>query len=230
MVAQGMMDMSVILYVALVSGSAATGYRAQVPDLAGCEAEGRDMGELLVNARAALTRSLEALAGAGEAWPAPTPLEAIAAPPGVLAIPVDVSVDDPPIRVNISLGERLVRRLDEAAEARGMTRSGFIAQAVRVSLGERGPGLGEFDAANRRLQDELSALGRKITDSIGPDSPFSRRMADLDDKVYEGVRRAADSVSAAMARRRETYRAQTGQAEPAQAEPGADRPAAPSGQ
>ena len=207
--------MSVVLYVALVSGSAADGYEARFPDVAGCEAQGRDMGELLVNARGALTRSLKALAGAGEAWPAPTPLEAIAAPPGVLAIPVDVSVDDPPIRVNVSLGERLVQRLDAAAQARGMTRSGFIAQAVRVSLGERGPGLGEFDAANRRLQEELSVLGRRITESIGPDSAFSRRMAELDDKVYEGVRRAADSVSAAMTRRRETFRAGTGEAQPA---------------
>jgi len=106
-----------------------------------------------------------------------------------------------------------------------MTRSGFIAQAVRVSLGERGPAAGEFDAANRRLQEELSALGRKITESIGPESPFSRRMADLDDKVYEGVRRAADSVSAAMSRRREAYRAATAQAEAGgETAPGAAEP------
>ena len=220
--------MSVVLYVALVSGSAADGYRARFPDVAGCEAEGRDMGELLVNARGALTRGLEALAGAGEAWPAPTPLEAITPPPGDLAIPVDVSVDDPPIRVNISLGERLVQRLDAAAEARGMTRSGFIAQAVRVSLGERAPGAGEFDAANRRLAEELSGLGRRLNESLGPDSAFSRRMAELDDRVYEGVRRAADSVSAALARRRETYRAQTGQAGAGEAHPGeAPHPHAP---
>ncbi|HXA40955.1 MAG TPA: type II toxin-antitoxin system HicB family antitoxin [Phenylobacterium sp.] len=217
--------MSIVLFVALVSGSASSGYRARFPDLPDCEAEGRDLGELLVNARAALTRGLDAMAGAGEAWPTPTPLEEIAAPPGVLAIPIDVSVDDPPIRVNISLGERLVQRLDAAAEARGMTRSGFIAQAVRVSLGERGPAAGEFDAANRRLQEELSALGRKITESIGPESPFSRRMADLDDKVYEGVRRAADSVSAAMSRRREAYRAATAQAEAGgETAPGAAEP------
>jgi predicted RNase H-like HicB family nuclease len=204
--------MSVVLFVALVSGSAAGGYRAQFPDLPGCEAEGRDLGELLVAARGAVTRALEDLAAAGEAWPTPTPLEAVAVPPGVLAIPVDVSVDDPPIRVNVSLGERLVQRLDAAAEARGMTRSGFIAQAVRVSLGERGPAGGDFDAANRRLQEDLSALGRKINDSLGPESAFSRRMAELDDRVYEGVRKAADSVSAAMTRRRDMYRASTAQA------------------
>ena len=87
-----------------------------------------------------------------------------------------------------------------------MTRSGFIAQSVRVSLGDRGPA-NDFDAATRRLQDELRTLGRKINDSIGPGSPFSRQMADLDNQLYDGVRKAADSVSAAMTRRREANRA-----------------------
>ncbi len=88
-----------------------------------------------------------------------------------------------------------------------MTRSGFIAQAVRMSLGEQPRGSAEFDALGRRIQDELSTLGRRINDSIGPDSAFSRRMAELDDRVLDGVRRAADNVSAAVARRREAQRA-----------------------
>ena len=82
-----------------------------------------------------------------------------------------------------------------------MTRSGFISQAVLVSLGEK-PASMEFDAVGHRIQDELTALGRKINDSIGPESPFSRRMTELDDRLYDGVRKAADSVSAAMVKRR----------------------------
>ena len=120
-----------------------------------------------------------------------------------MPIPIDVAVDDPPIRVNVSLGERLVARLDAAAEARGMTRSGFISQLVRASLGETASGTTDYDAMGRRMQDELSALGRKINESLGPDSPFIRRMNELDGFVYDGVRKAADSVSAAMARRRD---------------------------
>jgi hypothetical protein len=34
-------------------------------------------------------------------------------------------------------------------------------------------------------------------------------MADLDDRFYDGVRRAADNVSAAMSRRREAAKAAT---------------------
>jgi len=195
--------MSTVLFVALVAPGESSGYRATFPDLADCTAEGADLTELLVKARQALLARLEAIEGAGEAWPTATSIEKVEAPPGAMPIPIDVAVDDPPIRVNVSLGERLVQRLDAAAEARGMTRSGFIAQSVRASLGETARGPGEFDAMGRRLQDELSALGRKINESIGPDSAFTRRMNELDGVVYDGVRRAADTVSAAMARRRD---------------------------
>ena len=208
--------MSVILFVAQATGDPARGYHATFPDLPDCEVNGASLAELLGEARQVLEAHLRRTADAGEAWPQPTPIEKVPPAPGVIPLLIDVSVDDTPVRVNISLGERLVQRLDAAAEARGMTRSGFIAQAVRVSLGERGPAK-DFDAATRRLQDELRALGRRINDGIGPGSTFSRRMAELDDQVYEGVRKAADSVSAAMTRRRH-------------ANPGSDRTEPPPGE
>jgi predicted RNase H-like HicB family nuclease len=213
------MRMSTVLFVALVSGDHASGYRARFPDIEDCSADGQDLTELLNHARQALAARLEALEGAGEAWPTATPIEEVASDPGAIPIPVDISVDDPPIRVNISLGERLVQRLDAAAESRGMTRSGFIAQAVRVSLGERTQGSADFEAVGRRLHDELNALGHKINESIGPESAFSRRMAELDDQLFDGVRRAADSVSAAMTRRQAAAKA------PAQDADGAEGPA-----
>ncbi len=192
-----------VVYIALVSPIETGGYRATFPDLPGCAAEGADIAELLVDARHRLLACLETIEGQGEAWPPASRLESLSAGPGVMAIPIDVAVDDPPIRVNVSLGERLVQRLDAAATARGMTRSGFIAQAVRTSLGETARGSGDFDAMGRRLQDELAALGRRIHESIGPDSPFTRRMNDLDGVLYDNVRKAAESVSAAMSRRRD---------------------------
>jgi len=194
--------MNTLLFVALATAEPSGGYRASFPDVPECVVTAGDLAELLLAARQALAAHLQHTADAGDVWPKPTSIETIPPVPGVIPLLVDVAVDDPPVRVNISLGERLVQRLDAAAEARGMTRSGFIAQAVRVSLGERGPA-NDFDAATRRLQDELATIGRKINDSIGPGSAFSRRMSELDDQVYEGVRKAADSVSAAMTRRRE---------------------------
>jgi predicted RNase H-like HicB family nuclease len=193
--------MSVVVFVALVTGGTESGYEARFPDLPEAHAAGRDLGGLLVAARQALAAQLDAIENAGEAWPSATPIEAITVPAGAMAIPVDVAVDDPPIRVNVSLGERLVQRLDAAAEARGMTRSGFIAQSVRASLGETARPGGDYDAMGRRLQDELAAIGRKLNESLGPDSAFTKRMNAFDDVVYEGVRKAADSLSAALARR-----------------------------
>ena len=193
--------MSVVLFIALVTGDAATGYAATFPDLPDAVASGRDLGDLLRAARQAVAAKLDAIETAGEVWPTATPIEAISVPPGAMAIPVDVLVDDPPIRVNVSLGERLVQRLDAAAESRGMTRSGFIAQSVRTSLGETVRPGDHYDQMGRRLQDELVAIGRKLNESLGPDSAFTKRMNAIDDVVYEGVRKAADSLSAAMARR-----------------------------
>jgi hypothetical protein len=129
----------------------------------------------------------------------------VALDPGVFVVLIEVPVDDPPIRVNVALGERLVQRLDAAAEARGMTRSGFIAQSVRMNLGEQPRN--DFEGSGRKLHDEFATLARKINEAIGPNSTFEKRMAGLDDRLYDGVRRAADSVSAAMSRRREGPRA-----------------------
>jgi predicted RNase H-like HicB family nuclease len=196
--------MNTLHFIALVCGSLASGYRASFPDLPACQAQADDVAGLVVEARRAALDHLQALADTGDSWPTPTPLEQIAVAPGVIAVLVDVAVDDPFIRINISLGERLVQRLDAAAEARGMTRSGFIAQSVRMSLGEQPRN--EFEGAGRKLQDDFTTLARKINDAIGPGSTFEKRMAEVDDRFYDGVRRAADSVSAAMSRRREAAR------------------------
>ena len=205
--------MTTILFVALATPDAQGGYRATFPDLPECVVQAPDLAALLLGARQALAAHLQQRADAGETWPKPTPIEQMSLTPGVIPVLVDVTVEDTPVRVNISMGERLLQRLDAAAEAKGMTRSGFIAQAVRVSLGERGPAP-EFEAATRKLQDELRTLVRKVNDSVGPNSTFGRRMAELDDQIYEGVRSAADSVSAAMTRRREASRAAADAARP----------------
>ncbi len=197
--------MNTLHFVALVRGRQDTGYTASFPDLPDCAANGRDVAELVIDARKAVLDHLQALADAGDAWPKATPVEEVGVEPGVIAVLIDVPVDDPPIRVNISLGERLVQRLDAAAEARGMTRSGFIAQSVRMSLGEQPRQ--DFEGAGRKLQDDFTNLASKINEAIGPNSPFEKRMASLDDRLYDGVRRAADSVSAAMSRRREASKA-----------------------
>ena len=197
--------MTTLVFVALAQGDQQAGYTASFPDLPDIAASGADMAELVTTAREAVLQELQHIADDGREWPKPTPIENVTHKPGVIAFLVDITVEDTPVRVNISIGERLLKRIDQAAETRGMSRSGFIASAARTALGEKiGAGTGaDFDAIARKLQDEWSVLGRKITDSLGPDSAFNRSVNDFDAKLTETIRKTADNISAAMARRKE---------------------------
>lgn len=196
--------MTNLVFIAKASGNDQSGYTAQFCDFGSCRGEGATLAALITDLRRALREQLATLERNGDAWPDPTPLAGVTADTGSFLIPIDVSVDDTPIRVNISMGERLVQRLDAEAERRGTTRSGFIAQSVKVSLGETNSAAPQVDALGRRLHDELAGLDRRINEAIGPNSEFARRMNKLDDTVLKAVQKTADRVSAAVARRRET--------------------------
>lgn len=72
--------------------------------------------------------------------PEPTPLEKLVADPhyagGVwMLVDLDVARIDPsPQRVNISLPGSLLARIDEFAEARHISRLGFLAQAAATAM------------------------------------------------------------------------------------------------
>ena len=210
--------MSSVIYPAIARREADGGYAATFPDLPGLTAAGPTQTDLLVHARAALQAQLERLAGDGEAWPEPSPIETLAVEPPATVLLVDASIEDAPVRVNISIGERLLKRMDEAAERRGMTRSGFIAEAARVALerdaGKPGWRAADVDAAASALQGELSAAARKLKDQFAPGSAFNRSMQELDDRVSDMIRRTADSVSAAVTRRQDGGKPEAPASEP----------------
>ncbi len=193
--------MTTLVFAAHATGDHQLGYSAAFPDLPGVTAQGADLAGLMAGAREQVLAALQRLADEGADWPSPTPVENAPAPPGAVTLLIDVPVEDTPLRVNISMGERLLKRIDQAAEARGMSRSAFIAAASRAALGDRPGWTGELDAVARKLQDEWSELGRRLTDSLAPNSPLNRNMAAFDAKVTEAIRRAADGVSASLARR-----------------------------
>ena len=45
-------------------------------------------------------------------------------------------------RINVTIEERLLREIDEEAEARGLSRSGFLAEAARTAMRKAAPGRG----------------------------------------------------------------------------------------
>lgn len=222
--------MPTVIYPAIARGSRASGYTANFPDLPGCFAAGVDHADLLSKSRDALRAHLSRMAEEDLDWPGPSDVETVAIPAGEGAasvILVDVQIEESPVRVNISIGERLLRRIDETAERRGMTRSGFIAAAARQALGESwqsgawqnaGWSRADWEAASKRLQEEMSAVGRRLNENLGPDSTFARNMADLDDRLSDVIRRTADSVAAAVRRRQADRNVGTGHG-PADDEP-----------
>ena len=144
--------MSTVVYVAIVEGSEKEGYSAFFPDLPGCVTASDSMVELIADARDALALHLEGIIEDGDALPPPSVLEAIPHDPEVTEIGrllVDAEIEDAPVRVNISIGAGLLKRVDTAAQVRGMTRSGLLAEAARRFIGRavEGPGLREAPPA-----------------------------------------------------------------------------------
>lgn len=126
--------MSTVVYVAIVEGSEKEGYSAFFPDLPGCVTASDSMVELIADARDVLGLHLEGMLEDGLELPAPSALEAIPQDPDVSEagrLLVDAEIDDAPVRVNISIGAGLLKRVDTAAQVRGMSRSGLLAEAVR---------------------------------------------------------------------------------------------------
>ncbi len=135
--------MAIKHYPALIYGEPGS-YGVVFPDLPGCTSGGATLTEAARNAAEALSFHLEGMAAARERipepgsfdmplpdWLAPEEGEAPAEPVRLL---VPVETPGRAVRVNISMDEGLVARLDAAANRRNMSRSAFLAEAVRSAL------------------------------------------------------------------------------------------------
>ena len=196
--------MPVTVYPALVTGDQAQGYRAELVDFPGVSVTEAGSADLLRVSRERLLSALTALEAAGQDWPAATPVEALGerlqAERAILLL-VDIQVEETPVRVNVSIGDRLLRQLDEAAEAQNMTRSGYIAAAVRQRLGAAGAAGGMNGAGSQRLFEEVAEVGRRVNEALGPESAFGRTVAELDSRALESLRMLAGNMGAAVRRR-----------------------------
>jgi len=110
----------------------------RVPDLPGCHGGGGNPGAALADAISAAREWAEHRAGRGFTLPSPTPLdqlirEEVQANEVIVDIPVLLD-SGRPVRANLSLDAALLSDIDRAAQQRGLTRSGFIASAVREKI------------------------------------------------------------------------------------------------
>ncbi len=133
-------------YVALLDGKPGA-YGVVVPDLPGCTAAAATTDEALRRATEAVRLWAEDALADGEKLPKPRSAETLRADPEVatalaegaaLAIVPLVRDAGRPAKANLSLDAGLLAAIDEAAAARGLTRSAFLASAAREKIESEG--------------------------------------------------------------------------------------------
>ena len=119
--------------ILIEEGTVETAFGVAVPDLPGCFSAGDTLDEALDAAKEATAAWIDAALDAGLARPKPSSLEDLRRLPDyegwtLGVVEVDESLFDDTIeRVNITLPRRVLRRLDQLAEARHQSRGAFIA-------------------------------------------------------------------------------------------------------
>ena len=128
-------------YPAVMRKTSSSDYGVEFPDLPGCFSAGSTLEEARQMASEALRLHLDGLAEDGE-HPEPSTLDVVEQRlkkrrgTDFYAV-VEIEAERPSARVariNVTIDARLLRAIDEAAEARGLSRSGFFADAARAAM------------------------------------------------------------------------------------------------
>lgn len=125
-------------YIALIHKDAGSDYGVSFPDLPGCVTAGLTLDEARKFAEEALSLHLAGMAEDGEAVPEPSTLETVMADGknrDAVAVLVSVRGGTPKaVRVNITIPEDVLARVDAHAERHGMNRSGFLVHAAKREM------------------------------------------------------------------------------------------------
>ena len=130
--------------IAIESGDETHAYGVMVPDLPGCFSAGDSLDEAIANAKEAIELWLETVIEDGEPIPEAAPIAKHQADPEFTGwiwalVEVDLSkLSGKAKRVNITLPERVLAAIDQAASRCGDSRSGFLAKAA-LEYAERHP-------------------------------------------------------------------------------------------
>jgi predicted RNase H-like HicB family nuclease len=123
-------------YIALIRKDADSDFGVEFPDFPGCVSAGATLDEARRMAQEALELHVAGMIADGEELPPPSSLDAIMGDEenrDAVALLVSVpQTGDRVVRVNITLPERLLRRIDE----RAANRSAFLARAAEKALAE----------------------------------------------------------------------------------------------
>jgi predicted RNase H-like HicB family nuclease len=125
-------------YIGLIHKEAASDFGVSFPDFPGVATAGTSLDDARAMAEEALALHVEGLTEDGDPIPEPSTLDEVMADPdnkdGV-AILVGVKTEAPKcIRVNVTLPEDILDRIDRYADKEGLTRSAFLARAAKRAL------------------------------------------------------------------------------------------------
>ena len=127
-------------YLALIHKDPDSDYGVSFPDFPGLATAGHTLDEARVMAEEALAFHIEGMVEDGDVIPEPSTLEAVMADPVARDGVVTLVSTTPPtrrtVRVNVTLPEDVLAEIDRYTEDRGLTRSGFLAQAAKRAMEE----------------------------------------------------------------------------------------------
>jgi len=125
-------------YIGLIHKEADSDYGVSFPDFPGAVTAGSTLDEARRMAEEALAFHVEGMIEDGETIPEPSSLESVMADPDnrdAVAILVSLKTQAAKaVRINITLPEDILQRIDRFAEANGLSRSGFLARAARREI------------------------------------------------------------------------------------------------
>jgi predicted RNase H-like HicB family nuclease len=126
-------------YIAIVDKEAGTDFGVSFPDFPGCITAGKDIDEAKDMAQEALTLHIQGMLEDGDQLPDPSRLEEIMSDPdyadAVAYLVVSVPDAKPrTVRVNVTVPEMTLKKIDAAAKKRGMSRSSFLVHAAQNAI------------------------------------------------------------------------------------------------
>jgi predicted RNase H-like HicB family nuclease len=126
-------------YIAVVHKDPKSDFGVSFPDFPGCITAGSSIDEAKDMAHDALSLHIKGMIEDGENIPAPSKLEDIMDDPdyadAAAILIVSVSEVKPrSVRVNITVQEDILRKIDKVAKKRGMSRSSFLVHAAQNAI------------------------------------------------------------------------------------------------
>ena len=118
-------------YLAIIHKDPKSDYGVSFPDFPGCITAASSIDEAKEMAQDALALHIQGMAADGEKIPVPSKLDDVLAQPDysdAVAILVAGVAEPKPhiVRVNVTLPEDMLRKIDRIAKKRGMSRSSFL--------------------------------------------------------------------------------------------------------